>query len=390
MSGKRIYLDHAATSWPKCPKALQAAQEFIADCGATAGRGSYTSAQLADSWLLRARNEVGQLLGCSATHQIAFCHSGTHALNALLLGLIRPGDRVLTSESEHNSVLRPLHWMREEAGVELHLVPSNGAAIASLADADAILSKSPDGQTSWIALTHASNVTGAVQDLAEWSNLARRHNTRLIVDASQTLGYLPIDLDSLQIAGLASAGHKGLRALAGTGLVAVCNELIDSLRPIMRGGTGVSSEQIAAPPEWPHTIEVGNLNLPGIVSMAAAAKSLNESPAYDVWKPQFKKLIQGLRNQSSIHIFGDRTMTNDQTERMPLASLRVEGWDNHDLANVLDTSFGIECRSGFHCAGAIHPRLNGAETGTLRLSVGHSTTLEEIETTLQAFECILH
>lgn len=384
---RRIYLDNAATSWPKCSAAIEAAEEFIRHCGATAGRGTYQSALLADRHLEDARSVLARLIGAPTGQAIAMCNSGTHALNAALWGVLRAGDHVITTAVEHNSVLRPLKHLENEYGISVSVVPSDSRGIADTDLAQSLIRK----ETKLFAVGHASNVTGAVQDLTAWSQLATSCGATFLVDASQTLGYVPIDVSACPVDLVAAAGHKGLRALAGTGLLYVSSQLQGQFRPLLFGGTGRASEQIDGHPSWPQSVEVGNLNMPGVVSMAAAARRLVD--AVDAWQTDwwgnFEQLVQGLRGMPAVRLVGIEDPLI-MSARVPVVSLQVDGWDVHDLAAVLDSSFGIEVRAGFHCAALVHRRIGSHQDGgTLRLSTGHGTCSEEVEYTLSAFREIL-
>lgn len=409
---RRVYLDNAATSWPKSTATLAAAEKFIRECGATSGRGAYRSALLADRWLTDARFQLAQLLRAPDGQSIALCSSGTHALNAALWGLLRPGDHVITSAIEHNSLLRPLKQLETHYGIRLSIVPCDAHGWVDPSLGRELVSD----DTRWIAVGHASNVTGRIQPLDRWRDLARYANAKLLVDASQTLGYVPLDVQASGIDVLAAAGHKGLRGLAGTGLLMVSAELQSQLRPLMFGGTGLASEQLQMGQGWPQSVEVGNLNMPGVVSLAVAAAECHQAQlsqlssaadstqangAQASWRAPFERLIAGLRQFPAVRLVGwDGCAGNDNdnseldsnvgSDRIPVVSLQVAGWDVHDLATVLDSSFGIEVRAGWHCAALVHEALGTAEAGgTIRLSPGVSTTLEEIDWTLSAFQQIL-
>ncbi len=380
----RIYLDHAATTWPKLQPAIEAAFEFLKNCGATAGRGTYRSSSIADRWLSDARFQIAKLIGAERAESIAMCSSGTHALNVALFGLARPGDHLLSTAMEHNSVLRPLAALERTQGIQVSHVPADASGVASIEAAASLVRPN----TKMIIVGHASNVTGALQDLRPWAEFAQQHGAWLVVDASQSLGYVPIDVRALRIDVLASAGHKGLRALPGTGLLYVAPELQKQMQPILFGGTGRASESLSGGQEWPTNVEVGNLNIPGIISMAvAAAELLRDGTSWSAWRPPFERLVAGLNTINGLQLVGYPALFN--APRVPLVSLIVDAWDIHDLAAVLDTSFGIETRAGWHCAALIHEQLGSTTSGgTLRLSTGHTTTLEEIEITIAAFEKI--
>jgi cysteine desulfurase / selenocysteine lyase len=378
-STKRIYLDHAATSWPKCPAAVEAAFQFIQQCGATSGRGSYRSAQTADRWLADARLHLRKVVNAPTANCIAFCSSGTHALNAALYGLLNAGDHVITTAIEHNSVLRPLAQLVHSRGIALEIANCDAVGFVAT-DRIAELVRT---NTKLIAIGHASNVTGTTQPIAAVSEIARNVGAILLVDASQTLGYLPIDMQTLGIDVLAAAGHKGLRAIAGTAFLAVVPRLHSSIKPLMQGGTGHQSESIEAQPSWPQSVEVGNLNLPGIVSMAVAAKNMDTRRP---WLNALRHLREGLQSIAGVKVYG----LDLSDETIPVLSITVEGWDIHDLANVLDANFGIEVRAGLHCAALVHNFIGSiASGGTVRLSLGHGTDWQDVESTLSAFRKLL-
>ena len=392
----RVYLDHAATSWPKFEPGVAAAERYVRCCGATAGRGAYHSALEAERWVQAARKALASLIGAPTQDSIALCTSGTHALNAGLWGVLKPGDHVLTTAMEHNSLLRPLHHWKELLGITVDIVPTDERGIANpLTAMDFITPK-----TRLVALGHASNVTGAVQDLEAWSQVAQDAAALFMVDASQTLGYLPIDVRSMNIDVLAAAGHKGLRALHGTGFLHVAHDLQAGFRPLLFGGTGRASESMSGGQDWPNAVEVGNLNLPGIVSMAVAAEHFVESPAaIHQWQAVHQLLLQGLQEFPQVRLLGRSvevaSLGAPAASYIPVVSLSVDGWDVHDLASVLDDAFGIEVRAGWHCAALVHKGLVHAEqhgasnSGTLRLSTGASTTVEEVTVALRAFREIL-
>jgi selenocysteine lyase/cysteine desulfurase len=321
---------------------------------------------------------VARLINAPNANCIAFCNSGTHALNAALHGLLREGDHVVTTAMEHNSVLRPLSQLAAAGRITMTVVDcSQSGSVNSTAVAAAM-----EPTTRWIVLGHASNVTGAVQAIEPIADVARANDVGLIVDASQTLGYLPIDVISMGIDVLAAAAHKGLRAWAGTGLLYVAPKFQSDLVPLMTGGTGSSSELIDVVPKWPQSVEVGNLNLPGVVSLAVAAREADTSQA---WRSLYRELLAGLRSIPGIRLYSP----SDEETAIPVVSLCVEGWDNHDLASVLDANFGIETRAGLHCAALIHNFIGTkADSGTLRLSLGHGSTRAEVQTVLGALRTI--
>ncbi|MEC8557643.1 MAG: aminotransferase class V-fold PLP-dependent enzyme [Planctomycetota bacterium] len=384
----RVYLDNAATSWPKSAAAIDAAFAFARECGATAGRGNYRSAQEAEGWLERARQRIAKLVGASSARSVAFCSSGTHALNATIAGLAPSGSHLLTTSMEHNSVLRPLMQHQAQGRLQVDFLPVGTDGLADVQDAEAHVRE----HTKLLVVGHASNVTGRVHDLTSWSQLAKRHELKLVVDASQTMGYIPIDVQALGIDALAAAGHKGLRAMAGTGLVVVAPDMMQDFTAWMHGGTGTASEKVDYTPAWPDSVEVGNLNLPGVVSMAVAAEELLELDDLRAgWLPVFQHLLEGLDAIAEVQVLGGQVAAlAGNGACVPVVSIRVSGWEVHDLAAILDNDFHIELRAGFHCAALVHQSLGTLDQGgTLRMSPGRETSLEQVDYVLNSLKMIL-
>ena len=381
---RRIYLDQAATSWPKLPAVIEAAETFMRRCGAASGRGAYASARTADQWVTSSRHNLARLVGARDAADVAFCSSGTHALNATLSGLVRPGDVVLTTAIEHNSVLRPLEHWRKTQGVHVAVVACDEHGHVAVPE------NKSDVPPKMIVVSHASNVTGRIQNLSAWSKLARRHGALLIVDASQTVGYTPIDMARDGIDVLVSAGHKGLGAISGTGFIVAGPQVQPLFQPLMWGGTGTSSEQLDFTPAWPQSIEVGNHNLPAIVSMAVAAEHwLRHETAMDSWQSGLAHFLSALRERfpiDQLRIIGHE----GQGEYLPVISLLPTAWDIHEAAAVLDANFGVEVRAGLHCAALVHQHIGSFDRGgTLRVSLGHSTRLVELDDAVHALSAML-
>ena len=382
----RVYLDNAATTWPKSAAAMDESIAYVRHCGATAGRGAYRSAQVADRWLSDARTHLARLVCADGAEAVALCNSGTHALNAALWGLLRPGDHVITTGIDHNSLLRPLKNLESSVGIRVSIAAGDAQGFVDPQSAQSLVC----ADTKWFAIGHASNVTGRIQAIEAWSDLAHRSGARLLVDASQTLGYVPIDMQRSGIDALAAAGHKGLRALAGTGVLVVHRDLRGDFRPLILGGTGLASEQLSAAQSWPQSVEVGNLNLPGVVSLAVAASETQQhlEEYRGLWQARLQQLVDGLRAIPQIQVIG-WSADSRLEDYIPVVSLQVAGWDSHDLASVLD-SFGIEVRAGWHCAALVHQALGTADTGgTLRMSPGVSTTATEIDYVLETLRQIV-
>ena len=247
-------------------RCLAAMDRFTRECGAAAGRGGYRSAAAADQVVSKVRRDLATRIGASSSECISFHANGTAALNAAIYGMVRPGDHVVVSAAEHNSVLRPLHDLSKTQGVRLTIVPTD---CDGLVDADAMIA-AVEGDTRLVALTHASNVTGTIQPIRAVGKLLRDHPAWFLCDAAQTLGTIPISVQEACIDLLAAPGHKSTGGPLGTALLYAAPKLHQQLEPSIRGGTGSESESLAMPQSMPSKLEAGNLNVPAIAGWGAA------------------------------------------------------------------------------------------------------------------------
>jgi len=367
---QRIYLDHAATGWPKPPAVYDAMDRFGRQVGASAGRGAYRSASIADEIVASCRRRLARLINNPSPQTIAFFSNGTTALNAAVFGVLGDGDHVITTAIEHNSLLRPLHWLVQHRGIQLDVVPCDDSGRID----PAAIAERLRPATRLVAISHASNVTGAVQDLTAIGDLLRSRNTLLLCDAAQTLGYLPIDMQSSAIDILVAPGHKGACGPLGTGLLALSNKAAAQMRPTIFGGTGSISQQLDMPTAMPGMLEAGNLNVTAIAGWDAGLGVLAGEDLLARLDDQ-KRIASQLRQVTS-ELEGVRSITGGD---LPIVSLVFDAVDVAMVATLLDTEFGIEVRSGLHCAALIHDFLGTATQGTLRISGGHGTTLDEID-----------
>lgn len=377
---QRIYLDNAATSWPKPPEVYAAVDRYFRELGAPAGRSAYAEAAEVEGAITRARAAIARLIGAESPRQVAFAFNGTDALNIAIHGILRPGGHVIATDAEHNSVIRPLHMHAERHGVEVTFVPCDGRGIIDPADVRAAIR--PD--TRLIVLTHASNVTGALQPAAEVGAIAREHEIPLLLDAAQTLGDVPIQVESLHVDLLAAPGHKGLLGPLGTGILYVRPGLEERVLPLRQGGTGTRSEEEFQPSAMPQRYESGNHNVPGLVGLEASLAWLAERGVDWVRQHQHElvtALLAGLRENSNVTLYGPESAE----QRVGVVSLNVAGYDPQELAGGLDAAYRIQTRAGLHCAPRMHRSLGTLESGgTLRVSVGPFNTAEDIEAFLAA------
>jgi cysteine desulfurase/selenocysteine lyase len=367
---QRIYLDHAATGWPKPPAVYDAMDRFARQVGAAAGRGSYRSASIADEIVASCRRRLARLVNNPSPQNVAFFSNGTTALNAAVFGVVGDGDHVITTAIEHNSLLRPLHWLKIQRGIRLDIVPCDGRGHVDPAAIAERLSPS----TRLVAISQASNVTGAVQDLTTIGDLLRDRDTLLLCDAAQTLGYLPIDMPASGVDLLAAPGHKGAWGPLGTGMLALSGKATEQIRPTNFGGTGSVSQQLDMPSAMPGMLEPGNLNVTAIAGWDAGLGELAGEDSFARLRDQDQ--IAARLRQATAALPGVTAISGGD---LPIVSLVFDAVDVAMVATLLDTEFGIEVRSGLHCAALIHDFLGTAAQGTLRISGGHGTTLDEID-----------
>ncbi len=370
----RIYLDNAATSWPKPDAVYDAVDRYQRGLGAAVGRGSTRAAVEVQATVDRCRRQIASLLGAESADRVVFGFNGTDVLNVVVRGLLRPGDHVVTSQGEHNSVLRPLRAL-EEDGVEVTRVTCDGTGrFAASAVVEALRPN-----TRLVAVQHASNVTGALQPVAEVAEAVESHQALLLVDAAQTAGHLPIDVRAMSIDLLACSGHKGLLGPLGTGVLYVRPGVEEHVAPLRFGGTGTKSEEDVQPTSMPDRYESGNHNAPGLVGLAAALDWIEERGIDALRRHELKltgRLLDGLHDCDGLRSFGPDAVD----DRVGVVSVTADGFDPRELATVLDENFGIETRSGFHCAPGVHRALGTTEVGgTLRLSVGPFNTADHVD-----------
>lgn len=373
-----IYLDNAATSFPKPEEVYRAVDDYQRYVGAAAGRGGYRATRTAETLVDRARRNVARLFGTTPS-RIIFTLNGTDSLNLALHGFLQPGDHVVTTALEHNSVLRPLAWLREHRGIAVSIVPVREDGRLSCDD----IRREIVSSTRLICMTHASNVTGVVQPIAEVGEMCRQQGVRLLVDAAQTAGHLAIDLANLSVDMLACPGHKGLLGPLGTGVLFLSDEMDDLVEPVRLGGTGTHSEDEAPPLAAPTRYEAGNLNVTGLAGLAASTEWLLARDA-DERRRHERNLREELASGLS-EIPGVTVFHADCLEAVGVLSFEVDGYGPQEVAAILDENFDIACRAGFHCAPRVHQALGTFDRGgTVRFSVGAFTQSEDIQSAIDA------
>ncbi len=357
-----LYLDHAATSFPKAPGVAEEAARFLREDAGNAGRGGHALARRAADAVERARGELARLLGVGDAQRLALLPGCTAALNTALRATLRPGQRVVIGPEAHNAVLRPLHLLAAERGVIVEEVACDDLLRWDLEDLERRLRAAP---TAAVVVTHGSNVTGAVQDLPQVVALARAAGARVVVDAAQTAGAVPLDLDALGADLVAFSGHKGLLGPTGIGGLVVAADL--AVPPLVVGGTGTASEREAPPAELPGALEAGTANSLACAATATAARWVREQTPAAL---HARAAAAGARLREGLaEVPGVRLHAAAGPDDLPVVSFTVEGWDVHELATALDAA-GACVRAGLHCAPRAHRRLGTAPGGTLRASAG--------------------
>ncbi len=374
------YLDNAATSFPKPDAVYDAIDQYNREVGAPVGRGSHQRAVEVQSVVKRCRSRVAELFGAESPDRIIFTFNGTDSLNLAIHGLVEPGDHVITSVVEHNSVLRPLRDLQDRCNVAVTYVDCDETGRIEPND----IKKALRPDTKLIALVHASNVTGTIQPIADVGEIARDSNAAFLVDAAQTAGHVPIDLQRLPIDLLALPGHKGLLGPLGTGVLSVRPGFEDSLISVRQGGTGSQSEDDRQPCVMPDKYESGNHNAPGLFGLDAGLGYLLDRGIESIQKHELEltgQLLDGLSSVDGVRIVGPTTCD----ERAGVVSIACDLFEPQILATILDENFGIQTRAGLHCAPLIHKRMGTFEAGgTVRFSIGPFNNADNIAAALDA------
>jgi cysteine desulfurase family protein len=390
-----IYFDNAATSWPKPPGVNQAMTDFLTNVGANPGRSGHRRSVEAGRIVYKARAAVAELFGAPDPLRVAFGANVTEALNLALLGYLRPGDHVITSGMEHNSVMRPLRALAEKGkgtrgAVKVTVVPCSSEGFVNPADLEAALRP----ETVMIVLTHSSNVCGSLLPVREAGVLARGHSTSsgdnclLLVDTAQTAGAYPINVNSDLIDLLAFTGHKALGGPMGTGGLVIGERVdLDRLAPLKRGGTGSLSESENQPSFLPDVFESGTANAVGLAGLAAGVRWVLEQGVDTIRQHEVQlteHLLAGLQEISGVSVHGGL----DAARQTATVSFNIEGLEPSEVGQRLDDDYDLMCRVGLHCAPAAHKTLGTFPSGSVRFGLGAFSTLAEVDTALTAVETI--
>lgn len=377
MSEPISYFDNAATSWPKPATVYAKMLSSFQASGGNPGRGGHALAMAAEHLVAGARHRVAKLLNAEKPERIVFTHNATDALNIAIKGLLRPGDHAIASVIDHNSVIRPLRGLEQRSHVTLSLVGCAKNGVIDPTEVAALIRPT----TRLIVLSHASNVTGAIQPVAQVAALAQERGIVLLVDASQTAGLLPIDVQAWGVGMLAAAGHKSLCGPTGTGVLYV-REGID-LAHFREGGSGTHSEDPQQPQEMPYRLEAGTPNTLGIAGLEAGIAFIVDTSSERMLAHEralATTFREGLARIEGATVYGP----SDPALGLGIVSMNLAGLEPTDLAAILDQSFQIAVRAGLHCAPHAHQALGTAPSGTVRFSFGFFNTLAQVERAVAA------
>ena len=364
-----IYMDNAATTLRKAPGVIEAVTAAMKTAG-NAARGAHGPALEAAGIVYDAREKLAALLGCPRADHVIFTANATQALNTAICGLLGPGDRAVTTDLEHNSVLRPLYALQDQ-GMALDILPADRQGRICYEALEALL---PGAKA--LICTHASNLTGNLLDLARIAELAHRYGALLIVDAAQTAGSIPINMTELGVDLLCFSGHKGLLGPQGTG--GLCIRPGVELRPLLQGGSGIRSHDRAQPPEYPTRLEAGTHNAHGLAGLGAAADWLLREGVEKLCAREqelTRRFYEGVLSIGGVTVYGDFSVW----PRGSVVALNVGDLESSAAADALYTDYGIAVRAGAHCAPRLHDALGTAERGAVRFSFSPFTTEEEID-----------
>ena len=377
MGDRLIYLDNAATSFPKPREVLDRMLRGYMERGVSPGRGSYDLALEAEDIVQHARKQLALFFGAPDSERIIFTANATDALNIAFNGLLQPGDHVISTRLEHNSVLRPLHHFRERGWISYDLVHFDGKGFV---DPDEI-ARNVKRNTRLVIVSHASNVLGTVQPVKEIGRVCAERGVPLLIDASQSAGKLPIDMTAWKVSAVAFTGHKGLFGPTGIGGLAVCPDL--DIKSSRFGGTGVDSRSPIHTETFPHRLEAGTLNLIGIMGLSAGVDYIVQKGMESIHGHEMallKRLRDGLSDLEHVEMY----CAGDLSSHVAVLTANVADVNPEDAGAILDGDFNIAVRVGLHCAPLVHEDLGTINRGAIRFSPGIFNTPEDIDLAIRA------
>jgi cysteine desulfurase family protein len=372
-----VYLDHAATSWPKPPEVAVAMMEAMEHSGANAGRGTHSLALGTGRVLVKARSLLAELFAISNAQDIAFTHNTTMGLNMAIKGTLQQGDHVISTMTEHNSVRRPLEYLHRTIGLEVDYLRVDKEGRIDLQE----LSRLFKPNTKMVVCNHSSNLLGSILPIGEIGDIVKSNSAIFLVDAAQSAGSLDIDVKKMNIDLLAFPGHKGLLGPQGTGGLYISPEL--DLEPLMHGGTGSQSESSEQPTVRPDRYEAGTQNAVGIAGLLAGVKTIRSLGTKNIHQQEWlltQKLMEGLSVIPGIKLLGPAM----GAPRSGIVAFTIEGQESAEIAHRLDREYNIAVRAGMHCTPLAHKAADTLKSGAVRASVGASSSKHDINRMLEA------
>ena len=386
----KIYLDNGATSFPKPAEVADAVYEYMTKCGTNINRGGYEAAYDLEGTVFETREMLAEMFGGGDCKNVVFTKNVTESLNIILKGFLRPGDHILCSSMEHNAVMRPLVQL-EKTGIAFDRIPGTEEGELVLDAIEGMIRP----ETKAIVMTHASNICGTINPLAEVGAICKKHGLKFFVDSAQSAGIVPVDMKEMNIDALCFTGHKSLLGPQGIGGFIITEEMIPLIDPILSGGTGSISHTEEIPDFMPDRFEPGTMNLPGIVGLNAGlswikAKGLDAIADHELALTQrFLDGLLPLEEAGLVRICGLKKCYEEKDgKRVPVrtgvVSIQTLNVDCADAAFRLDFEYGLETRVGLHCAPNAHKTLGTFPTGTIRFSFGNFNTEEDVDAAIRA------
>ncbi len=376
-----IYMDNAATSFPKPEAVYNEMDKCLRTYCANPGRGSHTMSVASAATVITTRERIAKLLKIEDSLNISFTKNATEALNIAICGCLSPGDHVITTCMEHNSVIRPLKTLEKNRGVKLSIVGADSLGRVDPQD----IRKSINKRTRLIVCTLSSNVNGIIMPVVEIGKIARDNGIMYLIDASQGLGSIDLDINRAHADMVAFPGHKGLLGPQGTGGLYVSPQI--KMKPLMRGGTGSNSELLYQPEIMPDKLESGTLNTPGLAGLGAGLEFIQKNGVDKIRKKKDEltvRLFDGIRRINNIKMFSPESIE----ENSGIVAFNFDGVDSTEVSYQLDKQYKIECRAGLHCAPLAHSHFKTVNSGIVRLSIGCFNTNDEVDFVVQSINMI--